>query len=95
MALISYVMCNGSFNYQALIPVVDPGFPRVGVSIPEGGGANLLVGQKFPENRIKMKEIRPNGRHYIMSLAPPWIRQWILQCSIQVVVDYQTVYYLN
>ena len=32
--------------------VADPGFPR-------GGGGNLLFGQNFPENCIKMKELGP------------------------------------
>ena len=35
--------------------------------IPKGGGTNLLFGQFFPANCVKMKEIRPKGaakRHH-------------------------------
>ena len=39
----------------------DPGFPRGGGAHLQGGGANLLFGQKFPENCMKMKELRPKG----------------------------------
>ena len=35
---------------------------------PKGGGKNLLFGQIFPENCVKMKEIWSRGR---TSLAPP------------------------
>ena len=42
--------------------VADPGFPRRGGGAnPEGGGANLLFGQCFPKNSMKMKEIGPGG----------------------------------
>ena len=35
---------------------------------PQGGGANLLFGQIFLENCMKMKEVASGGR---ASLAPP------------------------
>ena len=35
-------------------------FPKEGAN-PQGGIANLLFGQKFPENCIKMKEFEPRG----------------------------------
>ena len=50
--------------------VADPGFPRGGGANPEGGGANLIFGQKFPENCMKMKEFGPRGGKRA-SLAPP------------------------
>ena len=42
------------FIFKMVSPVADPEFPR-------GGGANLLFGQKFPKNCIKMKEFGPGG----------------------------------
>ena len=45
------------------LPVADPGFPRGGGVNPRGWGANLLFGQKFPENCMKMKEFGPRGAH--------------------------------
>ena len=42
-------------------PVADPGFPREGGANPQGGGANLLFGQKFPENCMKWKNLDPEG----------------------------------
>ena len=39
--------------------VADPGFPRGGGANPQGWGTNLLFGQKFPENCMKMKEFGP------------------------------------
>ena len=44
-----------------LASVADPGFPRGGGANPQSGGANLLLGQKFPENCMKMKEFGPRG----------------------------------
>ena len=43
------------------IAVADPGFPRGGGANPQGGGASLLFGQKFPKNSMKMKEFEPRG----------------------------------
>ena len=37
-------------------------FPSGGGTNPQGGGANLLFGQKFAENCMKMKEFGPRGR---------------------------------
>ena len=49
--------------------VVDPEFPRGGGANPQNGGANLLIGQIFSQNCMKMKEFGPRrGR---VSLAPP------------------------
>ena len=39
--------------------VADPRFPRGGGANLQGGGANLLFGQKFPENCMNMKEFGP------------------------------------
>ena len=41
--------------------VTDPGFPRGGGANPKGGGANLLFGQFFPKNGMKMKKILGHG----------------------------------
>ena len=41
--------------------VADPGFPRGGGANSQSGGANLLFGQHFPENCMKMKEFGPTG----------------------------------
>ena len=41
--------------------MVDPGFPRGEGANLQGGGANLLFGQKFPENCMKIKEFGPGG----------------------------------
>ena len=38
-----------------LLTVADPRFPRGGGANPQGRGANLLFGQKFSENCMKMK----------------------------------------
>ena len=51
-------------------PVADPGFPREGGDNPQGGGAYLIFGQKFPENCMKMKEFGPRVGGGA-SLAPP------------------------
>ena len=40
-------------------PVVYLGFPRQGAPTHKVGFANILFGQLFSENRMKMKEIRP------------------------------------
>ena len=34
-------------------PVADPGFPRGGGANPQGGDANQIFGQKFPENCMR------------------------------------------
>ena len=39
--------------------VADPGFPGGGGANPISWGENLLFGQIFPENCIKMKQIGP------------------------------------
>ena len=41
--------------------VADPGFLRGLGAHPQGGGANLLFGQKFSENCMKIKEFVPRG----------------------------------
>ena len=41
--------------------VADPGFPRGGGANSQGGGANLLFGQKISKNCMKMKEFGPGG----------------------------------
>ena len=46
--------------------MVNPGFPQ------GGGGANLLFGQIFPKNSVKMKEIGPRVGALV---PPPRIRQ--------------------
>ena len=48
-------------NYQPTNAnsVANLGFPRGGGADPQNGGANLLFGQKFPENCMKMKEFGP------------------------------------
>ena len=40
--------------------MADPGIPRRGATIPEGS-VNLLLGQIFAENCIKMKELGLRG----------------------------------
>ena len=55
--------------FRPSYPLADLGFPRGGGAKPHGGGANLLFGQKFPENCMKMKEFGPTGGH--ASLAHP------------------------
>ena len=49
------------------LPVADPEFTRGGVANPQRGGANLLFGQKFPRNCMKMKKFGPRGGD-----ARPW-----------------------
>ena len=50
--------------------MADPGFPRRGGANFQGGGKNLLFGQIFPKNCMKMKEFGPRrGGH--ASLVPP------------------------
>ena len=44
-----------------VITVADPGFPRRGGANPQGRDANVLFGQKIPENCMKMKEFGPRG----------------------------------
>ena len=43
-------------------------FQEKGAPTPKVWGANLIFGQKFPENCMKMKEFGPGGR---VSLASP------------------------
>ena len=43
------------------ISVADPGFLRGGGTNPKVGGANLLFGQFFPENCMKMKKFWARG----------------------------------
>ena len=50
--------------------VADPGFPRGGGANSQGGGANPLFGQNFPENCMQIKEFEPRGGGRV-SLAPP------------------------
>ena len=54
---------------------------------PWRGGENLLFGQFFSKNWMKMKEIRG-----VSSLEPPWIRPlWIHQCwiaKVQIITIY-------
>ena len=45
--------------------MADLGFPRGGGVNPQGGSANLLFGQKFPENCMKMKEFGPKGGAHV------------------------------
>ena len=58
-------MIQNVLNRRRTLSVADPGFPRGWGTNPQGGGANLLFGQKFPENCMKMKEFVPGG-------ARPW-----------------------
>ena len=51
------------------LAVVVPGFPRGGGANSQGRGANLISGQKFPKNCIKMKDFGPGGRGRV-SLPP-------------------------
>ena len=53
-----------------IMSVADPGFPGGGDANSISWDENLLFGQIFPENCMKMKEIEPG-----VFLAPPWIRQ--------------------
>ena len=52
--------------------MADPGFLRGGAH-PQGGGANLLYGQKLSKNCMNMKEFRPRGGHASLALPldPP------------------------
>ena len=60
------------------LAVADLGFPRGGGANPQGGGANLLFGQKFPENCMKMNKFGPRGgggmHPWHPPLDPPMIR---------------------
>ena len=56
-------------------------FPEEGGANPQGGGANVLFGQKIPENCMKMKEFGPRGGG--ASLAPPSLDPPMLLCSLQ------------
>ena len=42
-------------------PVANPGFPRGEGANPQDRGANLLYGQNFPKNCMRMKEFGPRG----------------------------------
>ena len=58
--------------FDNTLAVADPGFPRGGGTNHQGGGANLLFGQNFPENCMKIKEFRPRGaRPWRPPLEPP------------------------
>ena len=46
------------------------GFPRGGAN-PQGGGANLLSGQKFSKNCMKMKEFGLGGGGDARPWRPP------------------------
>ena len=76
--ILQRVNQNNRWNYSLILEnqgtaEVDPGFPRWrGAPTAQGGGVNLLFGQNFPENCMKMKEIGPGGTH---PWRPPWIRQ--------------------
>ena len=74
--LIGFNLHSSSFffftkiaNISHKCTVADPGFPRGGDTNLQSGGANLLFGQKFLENCVKMKEFGPRGGH--ASLVPP------------------------
>ena len=45
-------------------------FPEEGRQ-PQSGGTNLLFGQKFPENCMKMKEFGPRGGARVPGTPPP------------------------
>ena len=47
--------------FFVIYSVADLGFPRQGGANFQGGDANLLFGQLFPENCRKMKELGPTG----------------------------------
>ena len=51
--------------------MADPGFPRGGGANSQGGGANLLFGQKFPQNCMEMKEFGPRGGGASLATPPP------------------------
>ena len=54
--------------------VADQGFSG-GVGNSKGGRENLLFGQLFPRNSIKMKEIEPRGGSHVPNhLTPILIR---------------------
>ena len=60
--------------------VADPGFPRRGGANFQSGGANLLFGQIFTQNCMKMKEFGPRGggaRPWRHPLDPPMPRDVI------------------
>ena len=46
-------------SFYLPLTVADLGFPRGGGANPQNGGTNLLFGQTFPENCMKMKEFAP------------------------------------
>ena len=61
-----YTDCNKhlfgiNWPQELTITVADPGFSRGEGANPKSGCKNLLFGQIFPENCMKMKEIGPRG----------------------------------
>ena len=58
------------------VVVADPEFPRRGGGNFQGGDANLLFNQIFPENCMKMKEFGPRGGARVPGapLDPPLCR---------------------
>ena len=54
-------LAASSIEQNENTPVAVPGGEGRGAN-PQDGGANLLFGQTFPENCMKMKEIGPRGR---------------------------------
>ena len=78
MLLVSTLrLCNATHS-----AVADPGFPRAGGANPQGGAANLLFGQNFPENCLKMKEFGPRGASLPPPLKPIYIQR--LQCDSRI-----------
>ena len=50
----------------------------------QGGYANLLLGQIFPENYMKLKEIGPSGERGVRPWRPPpQIRHWKIVKNFQ------------
>ena len=61
-----------------LVAVADPGFPRWGGGNFHGEDDNLLLGQGFPKNCMKLTEFGPSrGRASLaLPLDPPLSRYW-------------------
>ena len=53
--------------------MTDPGFLRRGPPTPKGVREVIIFGHFFPEDYMKIKEIRPRGPTTLVPL--PWIRQ--------------------
>ena len=66
--------------------MADLGFPSLGAvgrrrgRKPQSWERQNNFGQIYPENYMKMKEIRPSGR--CIPAAPPWICQWVMFKSL-------------